>query len=573
MIETGEFSLALTGSGGKGVMHAGQVILNCAAEAGSHGIMRRSFGPQIRGGESAAMLRLADRPVHNMGDRLDLLVAFDWHNFDRLAAELPLAPGALLIHDPHHGPPPESITAQAPRRVELPLHELTREQRGRHANMIVVGLLARHLGLPLEQSVKCARHSVAHRGNRIAEEAADGVRRGFELESGLTPQPLPLSQPPAKATWMLSGNQATGLGALYGGLGFFAAYPITPSTDIAEWMARELPRTGGRFMQAEDELASTHLCLGASYGGVPAMTATSGPGLSLMMESLGMAVAAELPLVVVNVMRGGPSTGIPTKSEQADLDIAQHGLHGDAPHLVLAPNGIDDCLSTTRWAVELSEQLQTAAVVLSDQALGQTRAILPEPELDPPRRDLRRRWDAETSPYRRYAPGGDGVSAMALPGTPGGQYVAESLVHDPAGRPSSAARDHREQLDKRWQKLASHDFGKHWADIEGTGSLAIVTWGSLTPAAREARQMAARNGIDVRLISLRLLAPAQSRQMDKALEGVETLLVVEQSHSGQFHRYLRAHFELPDNVRQLHRPGPVPLRPGEIREALEGLAA
>jgi pyruvate/2-oxoacid:ferredoxin oxidoreductase alpha subunit len=162
---------------------------------------------------------------------------------------------------------------------------------------------------------------------------------------------------------------------------FVAAYPITPATELLEWMAPALEQVGGVLVQAEDELASINMALGASYGGVPSLTATSGPGLSLMTEALGLAVAAELPVVVVDVMRGGPSTGIPAKSEQSDISIATQGLHGDAPRLVVVPNSIEDCLVSTQWAVHLAESLQVPALVLSDQFFGQTRAVVDRPAM------------------------------------------------------------------------------------------------------------------------------------------------------------------------------------------------
>ncbi len=203
------------------------------------------------------------------------------------------------------------------------------------------------------------------------------------------------------ARWQISGNEAAGFGALRGGVRFVAAYPITPATEMLEWMAPALGRIGGALIQAEDELASINMIIGASYGGVPSLTATSGPGLALMTESIGLAVAAEVPIVVVDVMRGGPSTGIPAKSEQSDLSYAVSGLHGDAPRLVLAPASIGDCLATTAWAVELAEALQAPAIVLSDQFMGQSRAIIDRPsaEMPAPRRLTAQ---AHTPDYKRY---------------------------------------------------------------------------------------------------------------------------------------------------------------------------
>jgi 2-oxoglutarate/2-oxoacid ferredoxin oxidoreductase subunit alpha len=184
-------------------------------------------------------------------------------------------------------------------------------------------------------------------------------------------------------------------------------------------------QVGGVLVQAEDELASVNMIIGASYGGTPALTATSGPGLALMVEALGLATAAEIPIVVVNVMRAGPSTGIPTKSEQADLNIAVYGCHGDAPHVVVAPLSVADCLFTAQWAVHLAESMQTPAIVLSDQFLGQTQAVI-----EPPAAVsflTRRVAPAASEPgsYRRYALAAGGVSPMAIPGMPGSQYTAD----------------------------------------------------------------------------------------------------------------------------------------------------
>jgi 2-oxoglutarate ferredoxin oxidoreductase subunit alpha len=286
-----------------------------------------------------------------------------------------------------------------------------------------------------------------------------------------------------------------------------------------------------------------------------------------MIEAIGLATAAEIPIVVVDVMRGGPSTGIPTKSEQTDLNIAIYGLHGDAPHLVLAPQSVGDCLFTTQWATYLAETLQTPAIVLSDQFMGQARAAIERPA------DVafigRRTVAANvTDAYKRYALAPGGVSPMALPGMPGGQYTADGLTHTEVGIPTSGATDHLAQLDKRRDKLDRFNYGDHWASIEGSGELALVTWGSLTGAAREAAARAAADGMDVRVIAPRLLAPVQPERMAAALAGVKRILIVEQTHSGQFHRYLRAHYDLPAPARALHRPGPLPITAGEIHRAI-----
>jgi 2-oxoglutarate ferredoxin oxidoreductase subunit alpha len=272
--------------------------------------------------------------------------------------------------------------------------------------------------------------------------------------------------------------------------------------------------------------------------------------------------------VVVNVMRGGPSTGIPTKSEQADLNMALYGLHGDAPHLVTGALDHADCILTAEWTVRLAEALQTLAVLLSDQVLAQSRVLIPAPGYDMP--EIPARLQAGPAErYQRYRMTDSGVSPMALPGTPGCAYVADGLEHDERGKPSSAAADHRDQLDKRLRKIADFDFGGLWADIRGQGTTAILTWGSTTAAAREAAERLRARGTEVKVIGVRLLAPASPAKLAAALDGVERVLVVEQSHGRQFHRYLRAEYDIAVPLRVLARPGPLPITPGEIVDQIE----
>ncbi|MES9973320.1 MAG: transketolase C-terminal domain-containing protein, partial [Candidatus Thiodiazotropha sp.] len=259
--------------------------------------------------------------------------------------------------------------------------------------------------------------------------------------------------------------------------------------------------------------------------------------------------------------------GIPTKSEQADLDIALYGLHGDAPHLVFAPLSIRDCVFTTQWAVQLAEHLQTISVVLSDQSLGQSQAIIETPPVSdmPWRRAIEEVPDAD---YMRYRVTADSISPMTLPGTPGGMYTADGLEHNERGTPSSMAVDHREQLNKRLNKLEEFDYGDDWAEIEGQGDACIITWGSSTGVVKEARNKLRRQSRDIRIIAIRLLAPLQKQKLSRAIGGADRVLVVEQNHSGQLFRYLRAQGVLPKQAESLAQPGPLPLRSGRIIRSL-----
>ena len=567
-------SLVIAGSGGAGVVTAGSMLLEAAANAGWYALMSRSSGPQIRGGEAAAMLRFATEPVMSHDDSFHLLMAIDWDNITRFSAEIPLTAASLIVGDPAHGEAPAALLSARPRQAALAMSEIAGRIENGRPNMVALGAIAALIGLPPQAMQAVVEQSLRRKGQTAIDASMAAFHAGVEAAAALPAIPqLPAVSNASQPRWSITGNEATGLGVIRGGVRFVAAYPITPATEVLEWLAPALAEVGGALIQAEDELASINQIIGASYGGVPAMTATSGPGLSLMIEALGLAVAAEVPIVVVDVMRVGPSTGIATKSEQSDLNIAVYGLHGDAPHVVVAANSVADCLFTTQWAVHLAEAMQVPTVVLTDQAMGQARAIIRQPaELAFIGRRETATAAVEGERYKRYDVTISGVSPMAIPGTPGLTHTADGLEHNEFGTPSSQASDHQAQMDKRSRKLTRFNYGDHWADIldadSGPGDIAIITWGSSTGPAREALRRFSETGGKARLISVRLIAPVQPEKMAAALAGITRVLVVEQSHSGQFHRMLRAFYDLPRETRALHQAGPLAFGPGRILEQL-----
>ncbi len=558
-------SLAIVGSGGAGALTAGGILLEAAGKAGLYGMMNRSVGPQIRGGEAASLVRLSPRSVDCMSETFNLLIAIDWNNAERFAAEMPLAAGALVIADPAKGEVPAAVARADMIVHDVALKALADEIPGGRENMIAVGLAAAITGLSQAHIMKVVETKISGKGEAAVEASRKCVEAGILAAAGLAGK-LKLEQGATNPNdrWMITGNEAVGLGAVRGGVRFAAAYPITPATEVLEWLSPALPKVGGALVQAEDELSSINMIIGASYGGRASITATSGPGLSLMSEAIGLAAASEVPVVVVNVMRGGPSTGIPTKSEQSDLNIAVYGCHGDAPHLVTAPLSVADCVFTGQWTVYLAEAMQTPAIILSDQSLGQAQVLTDRPA-NVTFLAKRKLHDAQQSDtYNRYALTADGISPMAIPGTAGGQYTADGLTHSPRGTPSTKAADHLDQHDKRERKITEFDYGDHWAEVEGDADIAILTWGSMTGPAREAVHILKGEGIKVKLIAMRLISPFLKQKFLSALEGSSRILVLEQTHSGQFFRYLRAQCDLPAELRHFHRPGPKNINSSEI---------
>jgi len=555
-------AVVFAGSGGAGAMSAGAVFLRAAARAGYYGLMTQLFGAQVRGGESAALVQVSIEPVESPPDRYDLFVALDWEKVEQFAAEIPLDATSVVLADPQDGPVPQAIAKSKARIVALALSHKD-DGAERRANMVAVGAVAALVGIDVGHlpaaidAVYASKNAALNAANKTSAEAGAGAATALTINLRLAP-------PQAAPRWLITGNQAAALGALRGGVRFVGCYPITPATDLVEWLSPRLKRLGGRLVLGEDELASINMALGASFGGVPAMTVTSGPGLSLMTESIGLAVAAEIPVVLIDVMRAGPSTGIASKTEQSDVNIAIYGGHGDAPRVVLAPISVADCLTATEFAVYVAEQLQTPVIVLSDQMLGQAATVIDPPSTRPAPHKRRTNGVISDGPFKRYALAGEAVTPMPVPGTPGMAWVAEGLTHNEVGLPASGAGPHVAQINKRAKKLERFDAGQYWGESWGTGETAVLAFGSSIGPAREAERRLAARGHHFRVIALRVLSPLPIQALAQALTGVRRVLVLEQNHGAQLYRHLIGHKAIPASAESVARPGPLPFRPSEI---------
>ncbi|MCK5648093.1 MAG: 2-oxoacid:acceptor oxidoreductase subunit alpha [Gammaproteobacteria bacterium] len=570
-MSSSSFSVAVTGAGGSGAVTTGLILLEAMAQHGFYGFMLRSSGPQIRGGESAVMMRFDTGEVLAANNQFDYLLALDWFNIERFIDEIPLDKNSLVIFDLSAGEIPEVLSQSNAQVVGFDLKKMAKSIQGGRVNMIALGLLANTFSLSDQSIDRAVNKILGRKGIKIVETSIACVIHGMNehKKSNLWPVKIPTGNLSTKTTrWSITGNEACGLGALYAGVRFVAAYPITPATEILEWMSPRLEKLGGGLLQAEDELASINMIIGSSFGGIPSLTATSGPGLSLMLEGIGLAISSETPVVVVNVSRGGPSTGIPTKSEQSDLNIALYGCHGDAPHLVVAPLNISDAVFTTYWATCLAEQLQTAAIVLSDQFIGQSRAIINNPTIE----DIKcRRITADNAQenYQRYKILDSGVSPMSIPGTPGCMYTADGLEHNPKGTPSSMSIDHLTQLEKRNNKLLKFDYGEQWSDISGKGDIILITWGSSSAMVKEAAQQLKKQSYSIKTIAIRLLMPLQVDLLSAALKDAKKVIVIEQNQGKQLFHYLHSQNSLPIDAYSFARSGPLPFRPDEIANYIE----
>ena len=549
--------IRVAGEAGEGVLSTGQLLVQAAARAGYRVLTDFSPPAEIKGGYSLYQIRLGSEPTFSRGDAVDVLLAFNQEAYDFSIEDL--SDGGLLIYDSAVLRPPESDSRT---QFAVPFSEIARNQikfeLGK--NVVAVGALAALFGLPEEYLKQLIEQRFGGRGPDILTKnlAALDAGLGYVREHVLTAPSYRREQfevsrgEPDPNIVVLSGNQAVSLGAIAAGVEFFAGYPITPASDIMEFLAAELPKVGGSVIQAEDEIASINMVLGGSFAGKRSMTSTSGPGFSLMVEALGLGAMAELPCVLVDAQRAGPSTGMPTRHEQGDLWLAAYGGHGEIQRLVLAPTSVEDCFYQTQHAFNLADKYQMPVILMHDTVIAVRNESIHRP--DPTRipRVNRLKYEPPTNGampphegyYLRYAMTDSGVSPVAVPGQPGGQYVATGLEHNEEGRPRYDAVTKREMTDKRMKKFAAARFdappAELWGDPEA--ELGIITWGSTAGPVQEAIRLAEAEGMRVAGIAPKMVWPVPTGQIEPFLRGKEEVLVAEVNYSGQFADILAAHF-------------------------------
>lgn len=566
--------IGMAGSGGDGIVSAGESLIGACAAMGYNAMMTKSFGPQIRGGESSCRVRLSPVPVLSPGGTLDVAVALNWEDFLRFGAELPVDGSTVVIYEAATRVAPADIplAGVVPAEVlPVPIGEMARRSAGtdKAKNSIVLGLLAGWFGLDADMVLARICKKFAKKGEALvaANEGAFQLGVAYTREHPLA---VPRTLEPAAARTdklLLDGNEMCAAAAIFAGCQFFGGYPITPSTEVMQFFTREIWKYGGAALQAEDEIAGIGAALGASFGGKKAMTATSGPGMSLKTEMLGLATIAELPLVVLNVQRGGPSTGLPTKSEQSDLFQAVFSAHGDVVRPVLAPTCVADTFDVTVEAFNIAEAYQTPVIILSDQEIAQRKEVI-DP-IDMSRYEIverRRPTAAELESYERFRATESGISPISQPGMAGGNYLGAGIEHDHHGNPSASGRMHALMNEKRIRKLDPLRSRENLFSVEGDplAPLALVSWGSSAGVCREAWQAATAEGLKVKLLVPKLLFPVSEDAYRSFFAAVEAGLVVEQSHLGQLYRILRMYVDVPAGVQPFCRSGANPFQPAEI---------
>lgn len=575
---TRDLTLAMVGSGGDGVVTMGDMMAQAGARDGLNVIKVEAYGPQIRGGESSCVLRMSAEPISAQGDAVDVLVVFNWADFSRFKGEVVPKADAVILYEAADATPITDVkipTATDATWIPVPFAEIATKAAGTKAakNIVTLGILAELFGIPPASVRRAVEFKFEKKKAGVLEANLKGFAAGQEFAGtiGADVSGRKLVYEVTAPKLVMSGNEACAVGALHAGCRFFAGYPITPSSEVLHFLSEWLPRAGGRIVQTEDELSAFGAVIGGSFAGVKSMTATSGPGLSLMSEMLGLASMAEVPSVVFDVQRGGPSTGLPTKSEQSDLYLSVFGSHGDAPRVVLAPVDVEDCFHSTVDAFNIAEEAQLPVIVLADQAIGQRRQTVEAANLVHDVVDRKVPAAAELAEYRRYVETPNGVSPMSFPSMKGGIYQTNGLEHDETARPASSHVMHEKMSKKRFRKLP-------WLEEKyplflrlgpATADVGIVCWGSSKGPVEEAMRELAAQGVSVSAFVPRILMPFPKQAFLDYVKGVKRLAFVEVNFVGQLYHYLRTLVDLPADTRVFARSGGMNLSVTEVKRHVE----
>jgi len=578
---TQDLTIAIVGSGGDGVVTVGDFLAQAGAREGLHCMKVEAYGPQIRGGESSCTVRISAHPIFAQGDLVDVMVAFNWADFARFRGEILASANAVVLYEADYLTPREEVephlgTTEGSRWIPVPFTKLAKETAGTALakNIVTLGVMTQLFGLPREGLVQAITRKFSAKKAEVLESNLRGFAAGEEWarDHAQNVADKRLEYTSGEPMLLMSGNELSAVAALHAGCRFFAGYPITPSSEILHFLSEWMPRVGGYLIQTEDELAAIGAVIGGSFAGVKSMTATSGPGLALMTEMLGLAAMAEVPAVIIDVQRGGPSTGLPTKSEQSDLWQALWGSHGDAPRVVLAPSDVEDCFHTTVAAFNIAEETQLPVIVLSDQYIAQRKETLSMLTLDHEVVGRQVPTAGELHDYQRYRNTKSGVSPMTWPGMKGGEYQTNGLEHDEAGKPSSMHIVHERMNAKRYRKLRQvrdkYSFFRTYGPEDA--DLGILCWGSCKGPVKEAVLRANGRGEKVAAFVPQLLYPFPYHEFRHFLRGIRDIVIFELSYSAQFYKYLRTFLDLPDGHTYLYkRSGGKNLTVGEVEDKIQ----
>lgn len=550
-----EAVIRIAGNSQDGIQAIGGFLARLAGRSEQEVMTFMTIPSTISGGPSIFQVRIGSGEVLSAGDDADVLLAFYQHSYEDHINSLKR--GGIVLYDSDHVEPKAEWQNQY-HHLGIPISSLTVEAIGGTAkdkgkNIFALGLVAKMFDLNVPKLEKLIGERFGGKDTSILNNALAAFHAGYSHSLGNVLETFRFveSQRKEGQQVVMNGNEALAYGLIAAGVRFGAGYPITPWSDVMEILRRELPKYGGTFVQCEDEIASISMAIGAGYAGRVAVTGSSGPGISLKTEALGWAVMAEVPVVICDIQRGGPSTGMPTSVEQSDLNIACFGGHGDSPRVVLSPTNVEDCFYTAIEAVNIARKYNVPVLILSDQAIATRIEAFPEPNLEKVCQDISPNFSpvADYKPYDLSVQ--EGFAPRVVPGTRimSGKYpIATGLEHDELGHPTGSPKLHMQMTAKRRKKLQALGASLPTPKVYGPpeGNVLLVGWGSTQGPLREAVDRARAAGDSVSSLHIRHINPLPNG-LENIFSGFNHVLVVEMNDEGlygygQFAGVLRARY-------------------------------
>ena len=575
-----DIQVMIAGHAGDGVLFTGNVLGKILKRQGWEVVTYRDFPSNIRGEATNYTIRASLNKIYSRGDDIDVLMAFDCDAILRHINSV--ADNGIVLCE---GGATESIRL-SPKRGrtfhKFPMRELARKNFKSEIfkNMILLGGLCYILDLDLKIIEEVISEIFLERkGKEIVAKNVQALRLGCDEARTIIGEEERhvLAENPDKNRLFISGDEAIALGALAAGCRFFAAYPICPASEIWQWLLKHIHDFNGLVVQTEDEIAAINMALGAAYSGVRAMTSTSGPGASLMMEGFSLAGMAEIPIVVAHLQRAGPSTGLPTRPEQSDLNQWVYGAHGDFPRIVLSPGTIEECFYFMPYAFNLAEKYQCPVILLTEQNYGQNFYTVEKFDLSRISIDrgllLSQDELHDMEDYKRYAITENGISPRAIPSMVNGIHMVEGNEHDEKGYRDEDEEIRIRMMNKRMTKLdvALEDVIPPLFWGEEDAGIGIIGFGSTLCPIREAMDQLGEQGISVKSLQIRTLWPFSVAEVEGFMRSCKTVFVVENNYSGQLSRLIQGQGVDCSRIHKINKYSGHTFRPIEIAESILGV--
>jgi 2-oxoglutarate ferredoxin oxidoreductase subunit alpha len=534
-----EITFKIGGQQGEGIDSTGEVLAITLMQQGFEIASYKHFSSRIKGGHTYYHIRASHDKIHYCGDTTDILVALDQESYDHNISSM--APGGFVLLENSKEEKVEQ--ADGCTVIHANFTNMAQELGNKIIrNMIALGSTVYLMGMHYEMFKPLVEKKFLRKGQSLVDLNINALKKGYEYIQNLGIKPFEVARPQPKDQALLTGNEAFAFGAIAAGCRFLSAYPITPASEIMEYMKANLPKVGGVAVQAEDELAGILMAIGAGFAGVRAMTSTSGPGLSLKTEAIGLAGMSETPVVIVNSQRGGPGTGLPTKYEQGDLNSMIYAGHGDIPRIVLAPSTVEECIEVAATAFNLAERFQCPVIVALDLVLSLNKQTCPDFRLDriqPIDRGKllsQEELDAlQEFNFKRYRLTEDGISPRSIPGQPGGVHTANSNEHSETGHITEIPEIRAAMMNKRMGKL-KHFKMKGYEFIGGEERpvhTLFVGFGSTRGILEEVVRDLKAQGENVGLAMIKVIHPFQKEGLAELADQAARIVVVENNWSGQ----------------------------------------